>query len=190
MNAEIALGTVTNVREASAWLGYTYLLIRMTSNPLVYGMVWDEVLADPSLSVRKRALITDAARSLDKAKMIRFDEKSGNFYGTELVRIASHFYLQYVSVETYNEMLRQHMSDSELINLVAHSSEFDNIVVREEEQHELETLRHKSCPLEVRGGPEDKYGKISILIQAYMSHGSFEIFSLVADSNYIIQSLG
>ena len=67
LNAEIALGTVTNVREASAWLGYTYLLIRMTSNPLVYGMVWDEVLADPSLSVRKRALITDAARSLDKA---------------------------------------------------------------------------------------------------------------------------
>lgn len=190
MNAEIALGTVTNVREACAWLGYTYLLIRMTSNPLVYGMTWDEVMADPSLFARRRALVTDAARALDKAKMIRFDEKSGNFYGTELGRIASHFYIQYVSVETYNEMLRQHMSDSELINLVAHSSEFDNIMVREEELHELETLRHKLCPLEVRGSPEDKYGKISILIQAYISRGTFENFSLVADANYISQSLG
>lgn len=49
--------------------------------------------------------------------------------------------------------------------MVAHSSEFENIAVREEEQQELETLVRTSCPLEVRGGPGDKYGKISILIQ-------------------------
>lgn len=53
----------------------------------------------------------------------------------------------------------------QLINLVAHSSEFENIMVREEEQHELEMLRHGACPLEVRSGPEDKTGKINILIQ-------------------------
>lgn len=49
--------------------------------------------------------------------------------------------------------------------MVAHSSEFENIVVREEEQNELESLARTSCPLEVRGGPSNKYGKISILIQ-------------------------
>lgn len=59
--------------------------------------------------------MTDAARALDKAKMMRFDEKSGNFYCTDLGRIASHFYIQYSSVETYNEMLRRHMNDSEVI---------------------------------------------------------------------------
>lgn len=53
----------------------------------------------------------------------------------------------------------------QLINLVAHSSEFENIMVREEELYELETLCRSACPLHVRGGPEDKYGKISILIQ-------------------------
>lgn len=73
---------------------------------------------------------------------------------------------------------------------MAHSPEFDNIMVREEEHHELETLRYKLCPLEVRGSPEDKYGKISILIQAYISRGTFKSFSLVADANYISQSLG
>lgn len=72
------------------------------------------MIADPPLSLKQRALITDAARALDKAKMMRFDEKSGNFYCTELGRIASHFYIQYSSVETYNEMLRRHMSDSEV----------------------------------------------------------------------------
>ncbi|CAL9109847.1 unnamed protein product [Musa acuminata var. zebrina] len=190
LNAEVALGTVTNVKEACAWLGYTYLFIRMKTNPLVYGISWDEVIGDPSLASKQRSLIIDAARALDKAKMMRFDEKSGNFYCTELGRIASHFYLQYSSVETYNEMLRRHMSDSEVINMVAHSSEFENIVVREEEQDELENLSKMSCPLEIKGGTTDKHGKISILIQVYISHGSIESFSLISDAAYISASLG
>lgn len=189
LNAEVALGTVTNVKEACAWLGYTYLFIRMRINPLAYGIGWDEVIADPSLSLKQRAFVTDAARALDNAKMMRFDEKSGNFYCTELGRIASHFYIQYSSVETYNEMLRRHMNDSEVIDMVAHSSEFENIVVREEEQNELEMLARTSCPLEVRGGPSNKYGKISILIQLYISRGSIDTFSLVSDAAYISASL-
>ena len=72
-------------------------------------------MADPSLSSKQRSLVADAARDLDKAKMMRFDEKSGNFYCTELGRIASHFYIQYSSVETYNEMLKRHMNETEVI---------------------------------------------------------------------------
>lgn len=77
-----------------------------------------QVVVDPSLTSKQRAFIADAARALDKAKMIRFDEKSGNFYGTELGRIASHFYIKYTSVETYNEMLKQHMNESEVCTFV------------------------------------------------------------------------
>ncbi|KAJ7519602.1 hypothetical protein O6H91_20G045600 [Diphasiastrum complanatum] len=190
LNAEVVLGTVTNVREACTWLGYTYLFVRMSLNPLVYGISWEEVLTDSGLIAKRQALITDAARALDKAKMLRFDEKSGSLYVTDLGRVASHFYLQYTSVETYNEMMRQHMNESELLNLVAHSSEFENIMVREEEQQELTTLLHRSCPLEVRGGTDDKYGKINILLQVYISRGYLEGFSLIADSAYISASLG
>ncbi|XP_021733961.1 DExH-box ATP-dependent RNA helicase DExH14-like isoform X1 [Chenopodium quinoa] len=188
LNAEVALGTVTNVKEACAWLGYTYLFIRMKMNPLAYGIGWDEIVVDPSLGLKQRSFITDAARALDKAKMMRFDEKSGNFYCTELGRIASHFYIHYSSVETYNEMLKRHMSDSEVIDMVAHSSEFENIVVRDEEQMELENLA-RECPLEIKGGPSSKHGKISILIQLYISRGSIEAFSLISDAAYISASL-
>ncbi|KAG0485407.1 hypothetical protein HPP92_009486 [Vanilla planifolia] len=171
-----------------AWI---YIFIHQDENKsLVYGVAWDEVIADPSLASKQRSLVVDAARSLDKAKMMRFDEKSGNFYCTELGRIASHFYLQYSSVETYNEMLRRHMSDSEVINMVAHSSEFENIVVREEEQEELENLCNGFCPLEVKGGPTDKYGKVSILIQVHISRASIDSFSLISDAAYISASLG
>ncbi|KAI8543195.1 hypothetical protein RHMOL_Rhmol08G0198900 [Rhododendron molle] len=189
LNAEVVLGTVTNVKEACAWLGYTYLFIRMKMNPLAYGIGWDEVIADPSLTSKQRSLVADAARALDKAKMMRFDEKSGNFYCTELGRIASHFYIRYSSVETYNEMLRRHMNDSEVIDMVAHSSEFENIVVRDEEQNELENMVRTSCPLEVKGGPTNKHGKVSILIQLYISRGSIDSFSLISDAAYISASL-
>ncbi|KAG0625562.1 hypothetical protein M758_2G065100 [Ceratodon purpureus] len=190
LNAEVVLGTVTNVKEASTWLGYTYLFVRMLKNPLVYGMTWEEIVMDSGLIAKRKALITDAARELDKAKMMRFDEKSGNLYVTDLGRVASHFYIQYTSVETYNEMLKRHMNEAELIHMIAHSSEFENIMVREEEQQELSQLVRRYCPFEVRGGPEDKYGKINILIQVYLSRGFLDGFSLVADSSYINASLG
>lgn len=51
--------------------------------------------------------------------------------------------------------------------MVAHSSEFENIVVREEEQMELEGLA-RECPLEIKGGSSSKHGKISILIQVHL----------------------
>ncbi|KAJ0692614.1 putative DNA helicase [Helianthus annuus] len=47
LNAEV---TPHNVKEACAWLGYTYLFIRMKMNPLAYGIEWDEVIADPHSS--------------------------------------------------------------------------------------------------------------------------------------------
>eukprot|EP00850_Spirogloea_muscicola_P016834 SM000140S00583 [mRNA] locus=s140:13532:28767:- [translate_table: standard] len=190
LNAEIVLGTVTSVKEASTWLSYTYLFKRMQSNPLAYGMTWEEMLVDPQLTSKSRSLITEAARALDKAKMVRFDEKSGNLYVTELGRVASHFYIQYTSVETYNEMLKRHMSDSELLHMVAYSSEFENIAVREEEQPELETARRKFCPVEVKASTEEKHEKINILIQVYISRGFLDGFSLIADSAYISASLG
>jgi activating signal cointegrator complex subunit 3 len=102
--------------------------------------------------------------------------------------------------------------------MVAHSSEFENIVVREEEQDELEILARKACPLEIKGGPTDKHGKISILIQVtvvelllffsvsfipedclsfrnliyfqvYISRASVDSSSLHSDAQYISQSL-
>lgn len=49
MRAEIVLGTVTNVREAVGWLGYTYLARRLERNPQAYGVTYDQLVVDPGL---------------------------------------------------------------------------------------------------------------------------------------------
>lgn len=75
------------MKEAAAWLGYTYLFVRMQKNPLAYGVGWEEVASDPRLEARRRALVIDAAHELERCKMARFDERSGHLYITELVRV-------------------------------------------------------------------------------------------------------
>ena len=43
LHMQIALGTVTNTDEAIQWLNYTYLIVRMRKNPIVYGMSYNEL---------------------------------------------------------------------------------------------------------------------------------------------------
>jgi replicative superfamily II helicase len=43
LNAEIVLGSVSNVKEAVAWLTYTYMAVRMRQNPLVYGITFEQL---------------------------------------------------------------------------------------------------------------------------------------------------
>lgn len=45
LNAELVLGTIQNVKEAVAWLGYSYLFIRMLRQPGLYGIKVREIMS-------------------------------------------------------------------------------------------------------------------------------------------------
>lgn len=92
---------------------------RMLKNPLHYGFKWEELARDPRLESHRRKLITNAARELEACRMARFDEKSGNLYVTELGRVASHFYINHKTVVTFNELLRRHMTEKDVFDLIS-----------------------------------------------------------------------
>jgi len=190
LNAEVTLGTVTNVREGAQWLGYSYLHTRMEKNPLAYALTWDDVRLDPGLLDHRRKLIQEAARTLDRAKMIRFDERSGQLYQTEAGRTASHFYIQVKSMEIFDSLMQRHMTMPEIFHMISHSSEFENIVPREDEIPELETLRRnrRIVPIDIKASLTDKVGKVNLLLQVYISRANMQSFSLIADSMYISQN--
>lgn len=52
-----------------------------------------------------------------------------------------------------------------MLSMIAQSSEFENVAVREEELPELDRLLTDSAPFDCKGGPENKHGKVSILLQ-------------------------
>jgi activating signal cointegrator complex subunit 3 len=109
----------------------------------VYGISYDEMQFDELLIQHRQNLIIDASKMLMRCRMIKFDQKSGQFYSTDVGRVASHYYLHYESIELYNEMLQPIMTDEDVLHLLASSKEFQQIKVRDEEVGELEKLKKK-----------------------------------------------
>ncbi|TRY60612.1 hypothetical protein DNTS_007571 [Danionella cerebrum] len=188
LNAEIALGTVTNVDEAVRWLSYTYLYVRMRANPLVYGISHKACQMDPQLELYRKELVLEAGRKLDKTRMIRFDERTGYFSSTDLGRTASHFYIKYNTIESFNELFNAHNTEADIFSIVSKAEEFEQIKVRDEEMEELEKMLQCFCELPAAGGVENGYGKINILLQTYISRGEVDSFSLVSDLSYVAQN--
>lgn len=56
----------------------------------------------------RREMCKLAARALDKAHMIRYDERQGYLYATDLGRTASHYYIKYDTVEVCISHFAQH----------------------------------------------------------------------------------
>uniref|UniRef100_A0A2C9L9T2 SEC63 domain-containing protein n=1 Tax=Biomphalaria glabrata TaxID=6526 RepID=A0A2C9L9T2_BIOGL len=137
--------------------------------------------------MHRRELIISAARSLDKARMIRFEERTQFMFATDVGRTASNFYIKYDTVEIINEQSKPIMTEGEILTLVSSSQEFDQIKVREDEMDELDRLTSDGCEMVVFGGKENSHGKVNILLQSYISRCSVDSFSLVSDMAYIAQ---
>ncbi|XP_077383335.1 activating signal cointegrator 1 complex subunit 3 isoform X2 [Festucalex cinctus] len=188
LNAEIALGTVTNVDEAVKWLSYTYLYVRMRANPLAYGINYKALQMDPSLELYRKELAVESGRKLDKARMIRFEERTGYFASTDLGRTSSHFYIRYNTIETFNELFNSQRTEADILSIVSKAEEFEQLKVREEEMEELEQMLCNYCELPAAGGVENGYGKVNILLQTYISRGDVDSFSLISDLSYVAQN--
>eukprot|EP00736_Rhodelphis_marinus_P012662 Rmarinus@m.14169 len=189
LNAEVCLGTVSNVREAVNWLGYTYLYVRMLHNPTLYGVSQAEKEGDSLLEQRRVDMIHSAALMLDKHHLVKYDRKSGNFLTTDLGRVASHFYVSHESIATYNEYLKPTLDDIDVFRIFSLSSEFRFMIVRDEEKIELQKLVER-VPVPVKESLEEPSAKVNILLQAYISNLKLDGFALLSDMVYVQQSAG
>lgn len=190
LNAEISLGTVTTMDEGVRWLGYSYLFVRMRKNPLLYGMLANDVHDDPLLGSKRHSLITNSAKRLVETQMIKFDPDLGTLVPTELGRIASRYYIKNTSIEIFNSMFRPKMSEADVLGLISSSVEFNQINVRENEVPELTQLMETVAPCQVKGGISSSAGKVNVLLQAWISKAYIDDFALVSDSGYVSQNAG
>ncbi len=164
--------------QAVDWLGYTYLYVRMLRSPALYGISDGALADDPLLTQRRADLVHTAATLLDKTNLIKYDRKSGAFQVTDLGRVASHYYITYPSMATYNDYLKPTMSDIELFRVFSLSTEFKYISVREEEKMELGKLLDK-VPIPVKESMDEPTAKVNVLLQAYISRLKLDGFALV-----------
>jgi pre-mRNA-splicing helicase BRR2 len=92
-------------------------------------------------------------------------------------------------MQTYNQLLKPHLSEIELLRVFSLSGEFRNLTVREEEKLELQKLMER-VPIPIKENVEEASAKVSILLQAYISQLKLEGFALMADMVYVTQSAG
>jgi activating signal cointegrator complex subunit 3 len=197
LNAEIVSGTVSSVGDGVTWLSYTYLSVRMAQNPLVYGVGWDEVAADPGLHSRRATLIEQASRALDDARMCRYDPRTGSLAPTDLGRVSSHFYVSHRTVVLWNELLAKladgangttdeawEEMDATVLHAVSCASEFEQMRARQEESDELDALARDACCVRLKASPDSREGKVNILLQSYISRAVVHL----SDLSYVVQS--
>jgi antiviral helicase SLH1 len=187
LNAEVALGTVTSVQEGVQWLGYSYLFIRMQKSPLNYGIEWSEIRDDPQLVQRRRKLIINAARILQKSQMIIFNETTEELRSKDVGRIASQYYVLETSIDIFNKMMRPRATEGDSLSMISMSGEFDQIQSRESEQKELKAMM-EWIPAEIKGGIDSPHAKTNILLQSYISKFRPDDYTLVSDSAYVAQN--
>lgn len=204
LNAEIATGHVTSEHEALAWLACLYLSVRLAKNPLHYGIAWEDVQRDPTLSAFKYQLLKKSIDALVIAGLVSVDSELSQLEPTDWGIVASRFYVSHQTMQIFKENLRQDASASQVIRCISSSSEFENLALREEEIPELETLYADACPYEyprhaniaIRSKLEDESeyflngytGKVYILLQSYISRATVHDFALLSDMRYIEES--
>ncbi len=161
----------------------------MLRDPVLYSVGADYLDDDPLLEQKRADITHSAAVLLEKCNLIKYDRASGRFQATELGRIASHYYVTYNSMATYNQHIKPTMSIIELFRVFALSNEFKLIPVRQDEKLELGKLLEK-VPIPVKENVDEPAAKINVLLQAYISNLKLEGFALVADMVYVTQSAG
>lgn len=96
----------------------------MLRTPGLYGIGVDYQEDDGGLVQKRADIAHSAAVLLEKCHLIKYERSSGRFQSTELGRIASHYYVTYNSMATYNQHLKPTMSTLELFRVFALSNEF------------------------------------------------------------------
>lgn len=134
------------------WLSYTYYYVRAMKSPQTYQV--DASDDDKLLTNHRANIIHTAAVKLDKCSLIRYERTSGAFVPTELGRISSHYYITSDTMQTYNQLLKPHLSEIELLRVFSLSGEFRNLTVREEEKLELQKLMER-VPIPIKENVEE-----------------------------------
>jgi len=199
LNAEICMGNISSEKDAAEWLKYTYMFVRYYKAPVQYGITTLDLQEDPSLLSKRIEVANAAAMNLNRARLIRIDNAK-NYSTTDLGRVSARFYIDWETAETFSKGIAnlEYWDHSGILALFGQSKEFEQLKIRDEEIQELEELsrdpvtsgsRSKaSCRVKIKGGCENVYGKVAILLQAYISRTFIDSFSLMSDCNYIVQN--
>eukprot|EP00768_Dysnectes_brevis_P004185 gnl/Dysnectes_brevis/2987_a3680_779.p1 GENE.gnl/Dysnectes_brevis/2987_a3680_779~~gnl/Dysnectes_brevis/2987_a3680_779.p1 ORF type:complete len:2302 (-),score=441.14 gnl/Dysnectes_brevis/2987_a3680_779:144-6620(-) len=148
LNGEIVLGNLSSLHECRSWFDRTYLSIRMSQNPKLYGYdMGSEAGMFDTHRAREEVLLTAIAR-LHRCHIVSYDPKTTTLATTELGRVASYYYVSPETINDFHKGLGSKMcaplTHGELLLLLCQAPEFQQLRVRKSELSELVRISGRS----------------------------------------------
>jgi len=154
--------------------------------------------------------VNGALLRLKEGTLCEYDVESGRIGKQDLGRIASYYYgkeslisfelnsrLNFFLIEVQTEAmgimanelgLSQTGDYADVMKLLCSYTGFENVRVRPEELQELDLMEKRCCPVDVTIPLEEYSGKCCVLLQAYISRTNIKSFTLISDTNFLINS--
>jgi replicative superfamily II helicase len=128
LNAEVAMGTVSDLEEVMSWVETTFYYVRAQSKPDEYDF--------EGLRERVRGVVEDLVES----GFIETDDALG-LGPTTLGRLASNYYLRLDTAEGFRELgASERLTDDDVLETVAAAGEFDSVSARQAETDAIEQV--------------------------------------------------
>lgn len=184
LNAEIVAGTIGSKQDAIDYLTWTYFFRRLLQNPAYYGL---EQLVPTEVNYYLTSLIHRSLAVLESASCLEIiEEEGGRLEPTALGRIASYYYLSYLTLQMFRDRLNANNTIEELLSVLSDAHEYSELPVRHNEDI-LNGELAKSCRLPVNQYALDSsHTKANLLFQAHFSRLSLPCADYVTDTKSVL----
>ncbi|XP_071524400.1 uncharacterized protein [Panulirus ornatus] len=186
LNAEIVLGTVTDLGVAVEWLRSTFLYVRVQHNPRHYGL--PQGLQHPQLEAKLQEMCMREVNALAQVGLIVLSEV--DVKATPPGRLMARYCVSFTTMKTFIQ-LRGDESIKELVETVCACREFWDIKVRMSEKrvlNELNKSQASSIRFPIKGRIKTREHKINCLVQATLGCQNIVDSGLSQEANKIMRT--
>ncbi|RVD80967.1 uncharacterized protein DFL_008850 [Arthrobotrys flagrans] len=157
LNAEIGLGTISDIESAKRWLRSTFLYIRMRSNPAYYNFKVEKIESEIE-SIMERDI-----DSLEEAGFVEWQQTK--LKCLEPGDVMARYYIKFRTMKNVME-LKEKAKVSEILTCLSEAEEFKEFRIRSGEKRVLKEINNSpSMKWSLKGDVNSPAHKAYILIQ-------------------------
>ena len=169
-NAEIACGRIRTRKSLMGWLKRSFFAIRLEKNPLYYGNVTLDQVADDIVKVLTKNHC--CTTNLD-----------GQIIPTPEGRIASIFYVSYETISLFVERMEESKDIISLLRLICQAREFNEVPVRHSDD---DLISNMSPRFPTEDPPDSPHNKAFYMVQYYLSHRKMPVPDFESDLSSVL----
>ncbi|KAK9512868.1 hypothetical protein O3M35_001188 [Rhynocoris fuscipes] len=188
LNAEIVLGTITDIAVAMNWIRSTYLYVRALKNPKHYGIPIG--LTSKEVEARLQDMCLRELHALENHQLVITSDLAYNVEATENGKLMAKYYIAFDTMKIFM-MVKGTENLAEMLELLSQCHEFDDVQLRTNEKACLNLMNNQKEQEIIRfcleGKIKTRQMKTNCLIQSVLGCMQISDPSLRQESVKIIR---